>query len=314
MQEIIAIHEKVLLDTSVQTVNARDLHSFLEVGKRFATWITDRIEQYEFVENQDFVCFPISGSKDKPVGRGGHNRLDYHLTLDMAKELSMVERTPKGKEARQYFIACEKAYRQGASANAPMPAQPKYARFADVDWSAVARMHAAYKRVAKSRKIPVTAQVTVADLAVESLIGVPLRAIMSDAIAQLGDITEPTADDLTKARPSEQVAIDSIQETDIRLSPDATLNVSDLGALLGGYTGQGFNKILYALGYQIRHTIRGKSEWHPTEKGTPYAVKTFVPRTGGRGADVPQLLWKAKVLDALRAEPAVQQSLSPSKH
>jgi hypothetical protein len=110
------------------------------------------------------------------------------------------------------------------------------------------------------------------------------------------------------------VAIDSIQETDIRLSPEATLTVSDLGALLGGYTGIAFNRLLYGLGYQVRHTIRGKSEWHPTEKGAPYAVKTFVPRTGGRGADVPQLLWKAKVLDALRVEPAVQKNFDPTKH
>ncbi|ACK78068.1 Bro-N domain-containing protein [Acidithiobacillus ferrooxidans] len=194
------------------------------------------------------------------------------------------------------------------------PAQPKYARFADVDWPAVARMHAAYKRVAKSRKIPVAAQVTVADLAVELLIGVPLRAIISDAIAQLGDLTEPTTDVRTKAGPSEHVAIDSIQETDVRLSPEATLNVSDLGALLGGYTGIAFNRLLYGLGYQVRHTIRGKSEWHPTEKGTPFAVKIFVPRTGGRGADVPQLLWKAGILDALRAEPAVQKNFDPIKH
>jgi phage anti-repressor protein len=313
MQEIIAIQEKVFLDAAVPTVNARDLHAFLGNKDNFATWIKDRINQYDFIENQDFISFLETTKKPQ----GGRPSKEYHLTLDMAKELSMVERTAKGKEARQYFIACEKAYRQGASANAPMPAQPKYARFADVDWPAVARMHAAYKRVAKSRKIPVTAQVTVADLAVESLIGVPLRAIIGDAIAQLGDIDGPVTDQHAKARPLDQVNqvdIDSIQETDIRLSPDATLNVSDLGALLGGYTGIAFNRLLYGLGYQVRHTIRGKSEWHPTEKGTPFAVKTFVPRTGGRGADVPQLLWKAKVLDALRTEPAVQKNFDPAKH
>lgn len=100
---------------AVQTVNARDLHAFLEVGKDFSTWIKDRIDQYGFVENQDFVCSPVSGSE----GRGGHNRKDYHLAIDMAKELSMVERNHKGKEARQYFIECE---RQAKAAADPMVA------------------------------------------------------------------------------------------------------------------------------------------------------------------------------------------------
>lgn len=95
---------------AVQTVNARDLHGFLEVGKDFSTWIKDRIDQYDFVENQDFVCSPVSGSE----GRGGHNRKDYHLSIDMAKELSMVERNHKGKEARQYFIECERRAKAAA--------------------------------------------------------------------------------------------------------------------------------------------------------------------------------------------------------
>ncbi len=88
----------------VQVVNARELHAFLEVGKKFADWITERINKYNFTENQDFICFPILGSK----GRGGHNRKEYHLTLDVAKELSMIENNKKGREARCYFIECEK--------------------------------------------------------------------------------------------------------------------------------------------------------------------------------------------------------------
>lgn len=86
------------------TVDGRTLHSFLEVGKRFADWINDRIQQYSFTEGEDFeVCFPNLGSKE----RGGHNAKDYRLTLNMAKELAMVERTPRGQQARRYFIACE---------------------------------------------------------------------------------------------------------------------------------------------------------------------------------------------------------------
>jgi phage anti-repressor protein len=74
------------------------------VGKDFSNWIKDRIEQYDFLENQDFVCSPVLATN----GKGGHNRKDYHITLDMAKELAMVERNEKGKQARQYFIECEK--------------------------------------------------------------------------------------------------------------------------------------------------------------------------------------------------------------
>jgi phage anti-repressor protein len=88
---------------SVQLVDARTLHSFLEVGKVFATWITDRIKQYDFLENQDFIA--ISHNREIGHGRG---KTEYHLTLDMAKELSMVERNEKGKQARRYFIECEK--------------------------------------------------------------------------------------------------------------------------------------------------------------------------------------------------------------
>ncbi|WP_375643874.1 antA/AntB antirepressor family protein, partial [Bartonella sp. MM20NXGY] len=97
---------------TVQTVNARELHTFLEVGKDFSNWITDRIKKYNLVENQDFVCSPILGSKGS---RGGHNRKDYHLTLSVAKELSMVENNKKGREARLYFIECEKLAKQAAT-------------------------------------------------------------------------------------------------------------------------------------------------------------------------------------------------------
>jgi phage anti-repressor protein/phage antirepressor YoqD-like protein len=106
---LMPISEAALDGAPVQTVNARDLHTFLEVGKDFSTWIKDRIAAYEFTEDQDFVCSPILGSE----GRGGHNRMDWFLTLDMAKELAMVERNQKGKEARAYFIECERRAKQG---------------------------------------------------------------------------------------------------------------------------------------------------------------------------------------------------------
>ncbi|MBN6739139.1 antA/AntB antirepressor family protein [Acidithiobacillus sp. MC6.1] len=113
--------EQTVLDNSavLSTVNARELHAFLEVGKDFSNWIKDRINQYDFIENQDFiVCSPDLASKQ---GRGGHNAKEYHLTLDMAKEISMVERNAKGKEARQYFITCERRAKAAAIGHEESP-------------------------------------------------------------------------------------------------------------------------------------------------------------------------------------------------
>lgn len=114
MNDLIVIRSGVVGESHVETVDARELHAFLEVGKDFATWIKDRIEQYDFTENQDFVIAPQNGGA---VFRGGgHNRKDYHITLDMAKELAMVERNDKGKQARQYFIECERRLKKSTPA------------------------------------------------------------------------------------------------------------------------------------------------------------------------------------------------------
>ena len=86
-----------------KAVNARDLHAFLESKQEFANWIKNRIEKYDLVENVDYVVF------DKSVKNpnGGRPQIEYALTIDAAKELSMVEGNEKGKQARKYFIACE---------------------------------------------------------------------------------------------------------------------------------------------------------------------------------------------------------------
>ncbi len=87
-------------------INARDLHKFLNVGRRFATWIQERIEKYQFVENQDFILVSQNG---EIKGKGGDRRsIEYHLTLDTAKELAMVENNDEGRKVRRYFINCEK--------------------------------------------------------------------------------------------------------------------------------------------------------------------------------------------------------------
>lgn len=104
MKDLIAIETNSINGELTQTVNARDLHAFLGVGRFFANWIKDRIVQYDFIENQDFIIPAKSGK----YSDRGQPKKEYAISIDMAKELSMVERNEKGKEARQYFIQCEK--------------------------------------------------------------------------------------------------------------------------------------------------------------------------------------------------------------
>lgn len=94
---------------SSHLVDARVLHQFLEVGRDFSNWIKGRIEEFDFRENEDYLLAKIGEQVPHQGGLRMTERLDYHLTLDMAKELAMVERTAQGKQARRYFIACEKA-------------------------------------------------------------------------------------------------------------------------------------------------------------------------------------------------------------
>ena len=107
--QLIPVFNGTIANETTLLVNARDLHTFLGVGKRFASWITERIAEYGFVENQDYM---IASQIREAKGRGGHNRKEYHLTLDTAKELAMVERNEKGRQIRRYFIECEKKLRQ----------------------------------------------------------------------------------------------------------------------------------------------------------------------------------------------------------
>jgi anti-repressor protein len=101
MEELIKVSQN---ENGEQTVNARELHKFLEVKTDFKDWMP-RMLEYGFEENIDFCSF-LSEST------GGRPSKDYILTLDCAKEISMIQRTDKGKEARQYFINCETKLKQ----------------------------------------------------------------------------------------------------------------------------------------------------------------------------------------------------------
>jgi len=106
MNQLIKVSNQTIGGAEINSVDARGLHEFLEVGKDFSTWLKARIEEYDFEEGKDFS--PVQWK----TPNGGRPRTDYVISLDMAKELSMVERNEKGKQARQYFIECEKIAKQ----------------------------------------------------------------------------------------------------------------------------------------------------------------------------------------------------------
>lgn len=106
MNEIIKITEQ----NGRRAVSARELHDFLGSKRDFSNWIKDRIDKYGFIENQDFEVFNNFGENPQ----GGRPLIEYALSVDMAKEISMVEGTERGKQARQYFIQCEKQLAQAS--------------------------------------------------------------------------------------------------------------------------------------------------------------------------------------------------------
>ena len=93
---------KVNYDSDRPTLSGRELHEFLEVETRYNDWFT-RMCEYGFTEEIDFIPFLEEST-------GGRPSQDHQLTIDMAKEICMLQRTEKGKQARQYFIALEKAW------------------------------------------------------------------------------------------------------------------------------------------------------------------------------------------------------------
>ena len=103
MNELINV---TLNDSQEPVVSGRQLHDALGVNSNYTTWF-DRMTDYGFIENQDYILLSNFGTQ---TGRGGHNKLDHIIKLDMAKEIAMIQRTERGKQVRQYFIQIEKDF------------------------------------------------------------------------------------------------------------------------------------------------------------------------------------------------------------
>ena len=92
-------------DNEKPTVSGRELHKALEVGTEYAKWF-ERMCEYGFTEGQDYSSFLTNRSD----GKAGKPRTDHQLTIDMAKELCMIQRTEIGKRCREYFLTIERRW------------------------------------------------------------------------------------------------------------------------------------------------------------------------------------------------------------
>lgn len=123
--ELIKVEER----DGKQAINARELHQKLGSKQEFAHWIRNRIEKYGFVENQDFSSFDNFVKREK----GSSVRKEYALSLDMAKELCMIENNEKGRTIRKYFIEVEKKSRMQSIPSLPDFTNPAIAARAWAD-------------------------------------------------------------------------------------------------------------------------------------------------------------------------------------
>jgi len=107
MNPIITITRTLIGTEETNAVNARELHSVLEIKKDFSSWIKTQIVSLKLEENVDYISLTQKGEREI----GATIRKEYILTIDTAKHIAMASRSRKGKEVRAYFIEVEKQYR-----------------------------------------------------------------------------------------------------------------------------------------------------------------------------------------------------------
>ena len=116
MNELINITKATINDEEVNAVNARELWQKLGVKTQFNHWIGRRIKDYGFEDGVDFTVV-----KNGHGVNGQFQPTEYIISIDMAKELAMVENNDRGREIRRYFIEVEKQYRKQENEKLPTP-------------------------------------------------------------------------------------------------------------------------------------------------------------------------------------------------
>lgn len=263
MNQLIPVAPRQIGGETVLSANARDLYKHLTPGTDFNVWIARRIEEYSFVEGKDFQSFLGESS-------GGRPPKEYILSIGMAKELAMVERTHQGKEARRYFIDCERRVLVGDVAALPAPVETKPARVRG--------------------RTPLD-QVKVINFVGDALKDVPGIRLDVVAAAKLQAFEQHTGIDFSEFRRAlPPVALERMVH----------LNPTQIGARIAEQTGRArcssqlVNKVLLELGLQRKV----EDGYVLTEAGTKYGeVLPFKAKNAHHGN---QIDWWESVVDVVR--------------
>lgn len=232
MSQLVPIYESTIGHRTIQTANAREIHSYLEVKTLFTDWMKRRIATYQFSQDIDFTVLIF--------GEGSTKTTEYYVTMDMAKQLAMVERTMKGREAREYFIECE---RVALTAFRHSPLHPIQRTDTDnlLPIEIAHRQLLTWLELSKVFEAPLHIAQIEAVKAIEASTGVNLKPLLAHAPAQR-----------------------NIPDADVMLEP------TSLGKALGYKNGHEMNLALETLGWQVRDD---GGEWVPTALGKPYAIR-----------------------------------------
>ncbi|MGC3984796.1 MAG: antA/AntB antirepressor family protein [Pseudorhodoferax sp.] len=262
MNELIPVAPRQIGGVTMLTTDARGLHTFLGPDTEFSHWITRRIDEYKFEEGRDFQSFLAEST-------GGRPPKEYTLTLNMAKELAMVERTPKGKEARQYYIDCEARALAVEASALPTSKLGRIRSSADAQ-QATARIKALTMVTREVARVP----------------GVRPEAAAAAFLTMVERETGLQVSDLRQALPSTPAAV-AFQ-----------LNPTHLAKRLGieGLRAAHVNLALIAVGLQVE----GERDYVVTEKGAEFGeMRAYTnPHNGHQGY---QSVWSADVVPILVA-------------
>ena len=135
---LIPVFNGLIQNQPVQLCNARELYSFLEIQTRYNDWVKNRINEYGFIQDEDYLVITERTN--------GRPRKEYHITLDMGKELGMVERNERGRQIRKYFIECERRASQPKQIALPEPEKKFTFEFTEYELQQLAWLWFAFKR------------------------------------------------------------------------------------------------------------------------------------------------------------------------